>query len=389
VHLSPANYLKLRNQIEKVWGRRIRSQPDCIALSRAIQQKTGHKIGHHTLRRFFGLVEWKGKFRSSTLNQLAEYIDQPSIESLVQSFKDEEDLVEILVRLQRQNIDIDEYYIGQWMTKTVSIESTMMAGHMLLVRLQQRDEERIIRLLNTLKPLDDSRSLHYAICSVLAHYTAEKFHDINDKAFVIRLMQETPYINLILSFYVPMTELDAGFGQHIKWMLELSKEQEHQDFGCSLLSTSALLKGDEAQAKAFFNKIQNNQPYFCILQGRIDLLRYLFKPGNKGIVTSLIPPRNEEIFYFKAILPMLVLLDKKKELDEILGAYDFDKFIANHWLEEAVKRQYKLTQTWSRVMDGDKQDAWMAIDEFENTLWPKDYEGISRLIADKIKAQLS
>ena len=119
------------------------------------------------------------------------------------------------------------------------------------------------------------------------------------------------------------------------------------------------------------------------------MLRYLFKPGNKGIVASLIPPRNEEIFYFKAILPILVLLDKKEELDELLGAYDFDKFIANHWLEEAVKWQYKLTQTWSRVMDGDKQDAWMAIDEFENTLWPKYYEGISRLIADKIKAQLS
>ena len=388
MYLSPANFLKFRTQIEKVWGRPIKSQPDCIDLSRAIQQKTGHKIGHHTLRRIFGLVEWEGKFRSSTLNQLSEYIGQPSIESLVQSYKDEEDLVEILVKLQRQNVDIDEYYIGQWMSKTVSIESAMMAGHMLLVRLQQQDEERIVRLLNTLRPLDEARGLHYAICSVLAHYTAEKFHEITDKAFVMRVMRETPYINLLLSFYVPLTEMDGNFGQHIKWMLELSDDEEHQDFGNSLLSTFALLKGDKTQARAYFNRIQNNQPYFCILQGRIDLLRYLLEPGGENISNYLIPPKNEEIFYFKAILPMLVLLNMKEELDELLGAYPFDEFLANHWLEEAVKRQHKLIQVWSRATDGDKEDAMMALDEYENTLWPKDYEGISNLIAEKIREKL-
>ena len=388
MYLSPANFLKFRNQIERVWGKRIRSQPDCIDLSRNIQQKTGHKIGHHTLRRIFGLVEWEGNFRASTLDQLAEYIGQPSIESLVQSYKDEEDLVEILVKLQRQNVDIDEYYIGQWMSKTVSIESAMMAGHMLLVRLQQQDEERIVRLLNTLRPLEEARGLHYAICSVLAHYTAEKFHEITNKAFVIRLMRETPYINLILSFYVPLTEMDDNFGQHIKWMLELSNDEEHQDFGNSLLSTFAMLNGDETQARAYFNKIQNKQQYFCILQGRIDVLRYLLEPENRSIVQSLIPPKNEEIFYFKAILPMLVLLNKKKELDALLEAYQFDEFAANHWLEEAVKRQQKLIHVWSRVMNGEKEDALMAIDEYENTLWPKDYEGVSNLIAEEIRKKL-
>jgi hypothetical protein len=182
--------------------------------------------------------------------------------------------------------------------------------------------------------------------------------------------------------------MDDNFGQHIKWMLELSNDEEHQDFGNSLLSTFAMLNGDETQARAYFNKIQNKQQYFCILQGRIDVLRYLLEPENRSIVQSLIPPKNEEIFYFKAILPMLVLLNKKKELDALLEAYQFDEFVANHWLEEAVKRQQKLIHVWSRVMNGEKEDALMAIDEYENTLWPKDYEGVSNLIAEEIRKKL-
>ena len=86
--------------------------------------------------------------------------------------------------------------------------------------------------------------MYYAIISVFAHYVGPKFHAVQDDAFIKRLMTETPFINLVLSFYVPVMELKGAYGHHIEMMLSTSNDTVHQAFGHSLLATRALLDGD-------------------------------------------------------------------------------------------------------------------------------------------------
>lgn len=385
MYLSHANILKLRSKIERAFDKPILTQRDCMQLSQAIMAQTGHSIGHHTLRRFFGLVEWSGDFRTSTLNHLAEYLGHSNVKYILDTFKDEEDLIEILVKLQREKIDIDEYYIGKSMRTAVTIESAMMAGHMMLIRLEQGDQERVIRMLNTQAELDRYREDHYAIASVLAHYVGESFHALTEKLFVKRLMQETPYINLILSFYVPLTEMDGSYGQHIRWMLEFSSNPIHQGFGNSLLATNALLKGDSKGAREFLDLVPKKQHYFSILRGRLDVLKYLTATDPKPIDRYIHPTQHQEIFYFTAILPLLVLMDKKDDVDALMQKHNIENLTANHWLEEAVKRQTYLVRVWSEAKDGLFDEAPAALKLFRSTTWPKDYEGISQLIAQRIE----
>ena len=65
---------------------------------------------------------------------------------------------------------------------------------------------------------------------------------------MVRLMKETPFIDLVLAFYVPVMELDAGYGRLIEMMLSTSDDSEHQAFGHSLLATRALLENQREQA---------------------------------------------------------------------------------------------------------------------------------------------
>lgn len=233
----------------------MQTQRDCVALAEAIFEKTNKKVASHTLRRFFGLVAFDGQFRKSTLDTLANYAGYASCDDFLDRLKQEEDLVELLVRLQVQNVEIDEYYINRLIERDISMEAIMMAGHLINMRLEQNDQERIIRLFQALEPVSRERHRYHAIVSVFAHYVGPKFHALEDEGFMVRLMKETPLIDLVLAFYVPVMELDAGYGRLIEMMLGTSDDSEHQAFGHSLLATRALLENQREQAHNQFNAI--------------------------------------------------------------------------------------------------------------------------------------
>jgi len=47
------NFDDLKQEIEKVFGKKVSNRPDCEALSLAIYEKTKETISYNTLRRFF------------------------------------------------------------------------------------------------------------------------------------------------------------------------------------------------------------------------------------------------------------------------------------------------------------------------------------------------
>jgi len=388
VYITQANIHTCRNEITKAWGRSVQTQRDCVALSEAIFAKTGKKVASHTLRRFFGLVSFDGQFRKSTLDNLANFVGYESCDEFLDRLKNEEDLVELLVRLQVQNVEIDEFYINRLIERDISMEAVMMAGHLIILRLEQNDHERIIRLFQVLKPVDAGRHRYYAIISVFAHYVGPKFHALQDDAFIERLMIETPFINLVLSFYVPVMELNGAYGHHIEMMLSTSNDEEHHAFGHSLLATRALLNGHRDQALEHFQKIPKGD-YFSILEGRIAALDYLLNGVNTGDLGGhFTPPANQAIFYFKAITPLLVAFDEATLLERLINEHDLLNITSQHWMEESVKKQTELAMAWILAKQGNKKESKATLGLLRNTTFPRDYQGISQLIIEATKAAL-
>ena len=388
MYITLANIHTCRNEITKAWGHSVQTQRDCVALSEAIFGKTGKKVASHTLRRFFGLVSFDGQFRKSTLDNLANFVGYESCDEYLDRLKDEEDMVELLVRLQVQNVEIDEYYINRLIERDISMESVMMAGHLINLRLEQNDHERIIRLLQALRPVDEGRHMYYAIICVFAHYVGPKFHLVNDKAFIERLMNETPFINLVLSFYVPVMELKGAYGHHIEMMLSTSNDSEHQAFGHSLLTTRALLAGDNGLALEHFQKIPSGD-YFSILEGRIAVLDYLLN-GVDAVALGghFSPPATQAIFYFKAITPLLVAFDEAELLEQLITEHDLLNITSQHWMEECVKKQTQLAMAWVLAKQGNHKESKATLGVFRNTTFPLDYQGTSQLIIEATEAAL-
>ena len=388
MYITQANIHACRKEITKAWGRSVQTQRDCVALAEAIFERTNKKVASHTLRRFFGLVAFDGQFRKSTLDTLANYAGYESCDDFLDRLKQEEDLVELLVRLQVQNVEIDEYYINRLIERDISMEAVMMAGHLINLRLEQNDQERIIRLFQALEPVSRDRHRYHAIVSVFAHYVGPKFHALEDEAFMVRLMKETPFIDLVLAFYVPVMELDAGYGRLIEMMLGTSDDSEHQAFGHSLLATRALLENQREQARNQFNAIPAGT-YFPILAGRIAVLDYLLNDVSEAeIPNRFAPTANEEIFYFKAITPLLVAFDRVELLERFIDEHKLLSITAQHWMEESVKKQTELAMAWILAKRGKIAESKAILGVLKDTTFPRDYQGTSRLIIEATEALL-
>lgn len=389
MHITPSNIHACRNEITKAWGRSVQTQRDCVALSEAVFSKTGKKVASHTLRRFFGLVSFDGQFRKSTLDNLANFAGYESCDEFLDRLKDEEDMVELLVRLQVQNVEIDEYYINRLIERDISMEAVMMAGHLINLRLEQNDYERIIRLFQALKPVDEGRPLYYAIVSVFAHYVGPKFFAIEDKTFIHRLMKETPFINLVVSFYVPVMNLNGEYGRIIEMMLSTSTDPEHQAFGNSLLATRAMLSGNREQALDHFHRIPGGS-YFPILEGRIAVLDYFLNGVKEDAVEAhFTPPANQAIFYFKAITPLLVAFDEDELLERLIDKHDLLNITSQHWMEESVKKQTGLATAWILAKRGNVLESKATLGILKETTFPRDYQGTSQLIIEATEALLN
>ena len=388
MYITQANIHACRKEITKAWGRSVQTQRDCVALAEAIFERTNKKVASHTLRRFFGLVAFDGQFRKSTLDTLANYAGYESCDDFLDRLKQEEDLVELLVRLQVQNVEIDEYYINRLIERDISMEAVMMAGHLINLRLEQNDQERIIRLFQALEPVSRDRHRYHAIVSVFAHYVGPKFHALEDEAFMVRLMKETPFIDSVLAFYVPVMELDAGYGRLIEMMLGTSDDSEHQAFGHSLLATRALLENQREQARNQFNAIPAGT-YFPILAGRIAVLDYLLNDVSEAeIPNRFAPTANEEIFYFKAITPLLVAFDRVELLERFIDEHKLLSITAQHWMEESVKKQTELAMAWILAKRGKIAESKAILGVLKDTTFPRDYQGTSRLIIEATEALL-
>lgn len=75
------NYDPLKNEVERIYGKRIVTYSDCLILSKEITLRTGFRLNVNTLRRFFGLVQAVYPPSVTTLDILSRFCGFQSFEN--------------------------------------------------------------------------------------------------------------------------------------------------------------------------------------------------------------------------------------------------------------------------------------------------------------------
>jgi hypothetical protein len=146
---------ELKIEVEKNFGRKISNRGDCELLSDDLFKKLNVNISYNTLRRLFGISEYR-KPRESTLDILAQYIGFNSYQNFTKRFH-----------------EIDVWPIWQ----------------QLYVTLANGNSEQILEFLRTRKMIQDQFSITFTIA-------IRELINRKDTATLIRIFRE-PVLSLI------------------------------------------------------------------------------------------------------------------------------------------------------------------------------------------------
>ena len=88
-------------------------------------------------------------------------------------------------------------------------------------------------------------------------------------------------------------------------------------------------------------------------------------------------------------MPLLVFLEKVDELDALFSAHNFAQNQTSHWLEKSAQKQIHIAQAWLFARNGKTHEAGAIIDQYSDTIWPKDYQGISAKMMELTRKEIA
>ena len=381
IQLTPYQLLQLRDAIESKCQIPIRNQADCLALSKKIEDSIEKKVSSHTLRRFFGIVLWHGQFRIKTMDILAHYAGYTSINTFVQELQSQANLTMYFENGEEKQKD--SYLYEQLILKSPSLESIMVVGACIREALVREDIERVMQLLRALEPMAKKHQIHINALMLFAQYVAPMLCQVQEEMVVKRFIEDTPYVRLVLCQFVPVLELNGGFGNHIRWMLKYSTNHEHLAFGYSLFGSSSWRENDKEKAREYTRLAIKNREQLSsihpILRGRID---FLSKIADNGIKTNLNasdfnPPKNQHLLYFSAIATEVVLHRQKKWSKLLCNSFNSCGQDVNNWIEVSFYAMQEIACLYSKCGVWTERKIREKLQEKKSAAWPKDHKEVA------------
>jgi hypothetical protein len=80
----------LKQEVEKLFGKKITIATDCTQLSKLVLQATNENISSQTIRRFWGIVKYENKISNFTRNVLSKYIGYKDYNDFINKVKNNE-----------------------------------------------------------------------------------------------------------------------------------------------------------------------------------------------------------------------------------------------------------------------------------------------------------
>ena len=392
MQLTTYQNLQLRDAIELKFDAPIRNQADCQQLSAFIEKKTNKKVSSHTLRRFFEIVHWDGEFRVKTLDILADFAGFSTIAAFIGELRSQATISQFLKR--NENKDSDVYFYEQLIQNAPSIDAIMVVATNVRKALLQKDLERTMNFLCLLASLLDNPQKHYNALMLFSQFVGPTFYEIEDEKIIKQLVKETPYSKLVLSNFVPILEIEKGFGLHIKMMLRYSSDPEEQAYGNSLLAAQAWRSGNKNHARKLtqlaIDSSKQINPIPPILKGRIDFLNAIQKNGLKTNLdpSALSAPKYQELFYFKAIVTEIVLLKQKKWCKKMYNHINLEAVAANNWIEQSMLNILEVAGFYGNHRGLSSEQIQQGLNEKKALIWPKDHRPIAHAMIRIVESEL-
>ena len=392
MQLTTYQNLQLRDAIELKFDAPIRNQADCQNLSALIEEKTDKKVSSHTLRRFFEIVQWHGEFRVKTLDILADFAGFSTISAFVSELRSQANISQFLKRNEHKDSDV--YFYEQLIQNAPSIDAIMVVATNIQKALVQKDLERAKNFLRLLSPLNVNPKKHYNALMLFSQFVGPTFYEIENENVIKQLVEETPYSKLVLSNFVPVLEIERGFGLHIKMMLRYSSDPEEQAYGNSLLAAQAWRSGNVEAARELtilaINSSKKFNPIPPILKGRLDFLHHIHQNGleTEFKPSALSAPKYQEIFYFKSIASELVLLKQKKWCERLYGQIKLGAVAANNWIEQSIINILEIAAFYGNYEGLSPEQIQEQLNEKKALIWPKDHRPIAHAMIKVVEAEL-
>ena len=300
---------ELKIELEKTFNREIVNRGDCESLARDIYEKTGETLSYNTLRRLYGLAEFR-KPRESTLNQLAIYCGFRSFKDFTQRYLELDTWPTwqgLYLALSQNNHDALIEILR--FRKLRQIEFTISITIVIRELLLRRDTKGLIFIFR--EPVFQFDKLPYDEVAQIGVLVGIIFRNYTDKDIEETLLQEPNFINLVFKIFVDYSQLNGKYGQWVKKLqvMENLDIETKQFINCLDIWRRILAKEKiPADVIARIPKLSINQ--HPILFGRIfgiHMICLKSKTKKKNLVTQFMkrlkiqPKLSTELLYEPAV----------------------------------------------------------------------------------------
>jgi hypothetical protein len=208
---------ELKLELEKTFNRKITDRGDCEALVQDIYEKTGALLSYNTLRRFFGLAEYR-KPREHTLDQFAVYCGFRSFKDFSQRYTE----VDAWPTWERLFVDLSEDNPSDFLEllryrKRHNDHFTVSFTIGLRELINRRDLGGILRIFR--EPDFQFAALPYDEVAQIGVLIGLHFRNFHDQDLEEQLLLEPNFRDLVFKIFVDYGRLNQKYGKWIQFLL--------------------------------------------------------------------------------------------------------------------------------------------------------------------------
>jgi len=307
---------ELKLEIEKTFNRKILDRGHCEALVQDIYEKTGALLSYNTLRRFFGLAEYR-KPREHTLDQLAVYCGFRSYKDFCQRFIE----VDSWPTWERLFVDLSADDSGQFIEllryrKRHNDHFTVSFTIGVRELINRRDVAGLLQVFR--EPDFQFAELPYDVVAQIGVLVGLHFRNFHDSELEETLLLEPNFRDLVFKIFVDYARLNQKYGRWIQFLLGLKNlDIETKTFISCLDVWRSFLIQDAPKPKIVRNIPDLDVSQHPILFGRIFGMKLLLAKNEPSISQLLrqfkerldSEPQNATELLYEPCVQSLVLKD--------------------------------------------------------------------------------
>lgn len=353
---------ELKVEVEKNYGRKIANRGDCELLSDDLFKKLSINISYNTIRRLFGISEYR-KPRESTLDILAQYIGFNSFQDFKKRFY-EIDIWPLWQQLYVTLASGNSFQILEFLRTRKRKQDQFSITFTIAIRelINRKDSGTLILIFRD--PIFQFDQLPYDEVSQIGVLIGLHFRDFHDQIVEEALLEEPNFRDLVVKIFVDYSGLNSKYGQWIGYLYQLENtDYETRVFTKCLLIWKKYLNAELVNASDMKELPELSIDQHPILFGRLFGLKLLYaktKSNRSKVINKmkirleLQPQFTTELLYEPAVQALVVgnieldtlILVNQNQINKIQFWYHFSQ-LAIHKI--FMVKEFILTKQFNKA----------------------------------------